>query len=123
MTDQPNVSADLHRRIESTKHDLEAGRGQLERQRRRVDALLWDHGDAAEAKARLDRMERAHALKLIHLDQMIAEADLAGELRLHKYDIHQMALRFGSAPEALLAAVAAVGPDLDLVLADLGKAP
>jgi hypothetical protein len=97
-------------------------RARLDRQRRRVEALLWDGSKASAARALLSAMERAYSLKEIYRDHLI---DVSGALdhgpRLHPYDLDQRAQGFGVTGEVLRSVVAQLGPDLARVEAALAS--
>ena len=97
-------------------------RARLERQRRRVDALLWEGTKATAPRELLGAMERAYSLKELYLDHLI---DVSGEMdhgpRLHGYDLDQRAQRFGVTGAVLQTTVMQVGPDLERVEAALAS--
>jgi hypothetical protein len=97
-------------------------RARLDRQRRRVESLLWEGSKASAPRALLIAMERAYFLKEIYRDHLI---DVSGALgygsRLHAYDLDQRARAFGVKGEVLRSVVAQLGPDLDRVEAALAS--
>lgn len=97
-------------------------RARLERQRRRVDKVLFDQVKATEPRAMLSAMEQAYSLKEIWRDHLIeASGELDHGPRLHAYDVAQRAQRFGVSGNDLRQAVLECGPELERVKAVLAS--
>jgi hypothetical protein len=116
VSDTPVLDA-VRAQLAALYQEMIEDRSRLERQRRRVDKLLFDHMRATEPRAMLSAMEQAYSLKEIWRDHLI---EVSGEVdtgpRLHSYDLDQRGQRFGVSGDALRQAVVQCGPDLACVM-------
>jgi hypothetical protein len=122
-SDKPLLEA-VHAEMLDLRRSMVDDRGRLERQRRRVDALLWGGNKGTDARQQLDWMERKYALKEVYLDHLIDVTGVMSDApRLHPYDLEQRAHRFGISGDTLRTAVAKVGPDIERVEVELADLP
>ncbi len=95
---------------------LDELRLRLARQRKRLEKVQVQGGDVEEERLVWDRLSRRAALLQIHVDRFKTKG-AANE------EVAYWARRYGVPPEALKAAVATHGPDIDAVDAALGGEP